>query len=41
MTVPQLVENIYRNQGNQGKFRQLLNNLVFLVADDATRDEEV
>ncbi|MEH2207238.1 MAG: DUF499 domain-containing protein [Nostoc sp.] len=39
VTVPQLVENIYRNQGNQGKFRQLLNNLVFLVADDATRDE--
>ncbi len=39
VTVPQLIENIYRHQGNQGKFRQLLNNLVFLVADDATRDE--
>ena len=37
--VPQLVENIYRNQGNQGRFRQLANNLVFLVADDSTRDE--
>ncbi|BDA72472.1 hypothetical protein CAL7716_066380 [Calothrix sp. PCC 7716] len=37
--VPQLVENIYRYQGNQSRFRQLLNNLVFLVADDATRDE--
>ncbi|ARV59179.1 hypothetical protein BZZ01_11540 [Nostocales cyanobacterium HT-58-2] len=39
VTVPPLVENIYRHQGNQGRFRQLLNNLVFLVADDATRDE--
>lgn len=37
--VPQLVENIYKSQGNQGRFRQLLNNLVFLVADDGTRDE--
>lgn len=39
VTVPQLVENIYRTQGSQGKFRQLQNNLVFLVADDASRDE--
>ena len=39
LTVPQLVENIYRTQGSQGRFRQLQNNLVFLVADDATRDE--
>ena len=39
VTVPQLVESVYRTQGSQGKFRQLQNNLVFLVADDATRDE--
>lgn len=39
VTVPQLVENIYRTQGSQGKFRQLQNNLVFLVADDASRDD--
>ena len=39
VTVPQLVGNIYRTQGSQGKFRQLQNNLVFLVADDASRDE--
>ncbi len=39
LTVPQLVENIYQTQGSQGKPRQLKNNLVFLVADDATRDE--
>ena len=39
LTVPQLVENIYRTQGSQGRFRKLQNNLVFLVADDATRDE--
>ncbi|WP_202895460.1 ATP-binding protein [Iningainema tapete] len=39
VTVPHLVENIFRTQGSQGKFRQLQNNLVFLVADDASRDE--
>ena len=39
VTVPQLVENIYTTQGSQGKYRDLKNNLVFLVADDATRDE--
>ncbi|BAZ91525.1 ATP-binding protein [Raphidiopsis curvata] len=39
VTVPQLVENIYISQGSQGKYRDLKNNLVFLVAEDATRDE--
>ncbi|MTJ49705.1 ATP-binding protein [Dolichospermum sp. UHCC 0259] len=39
VTVPQLVENIYTTQGSQGKYRDLKNNLVFLVADDASRDE--
>lgn len=39
VTVPQLVETIYKTKGSQGQFRQLQNNLVFLVADDATRDD--
>lgn len=39
VTIPQLVENIYTTQGSQGKYRDLKNNLVFLVADDAIRDE--
>lgn len=37
--IPQLVENIYTTQGSQGRYRDLKNNLVFLVADDASRDE--
>lgn len=39
LAVPQLVESIYKTQGSQGKPRHLRNNLVFLVADDAFRDE--
>jgi hypothetical protein len=39
VTVPRLVEHIYATQGSQGRPRDLKNNLVFLVADDASRDE--
>jgi Protein of unknown function (DUF499) len=39
LVIPQLVEKIYRTQGSQGNFRQLKNNLVFLIAEDSSRDE--
>jgi hypothetical protein len=39
LRVPDLVEKIFRTQGSQGGFRQLQNNLVFLVADDDQRPE--
>jgi hypothetical protein len=39
LAVPDLVERIFRTQGSQGAFRQLQNNLVFLVADEHRRDE--
>jgi hypothetical protein len=38
LRVPDLVERIYNSTGNQGSFRQLKNNLVFLVADESLRD---
>ncbi len=38
LTVPALVESIFSNHGTQNNHRHLKNNLVFLVADDATRD---
>ena len=36
LTIPDLVENIYSYRGSQDNYRHLKNNLVFLVADDAT-----
>ena len=39
LSVPDLVERIFRTQGSQGAFRQLQNNLVFLVADENRREE--
>jgi hypothetical protein len=38
LQVPELVERIFRTAGTQGSFRQLQNNLVFLVADEAQRE---
>jgi hypothetical protein len=38
LQVPLLVERIFRTVGTQGNFRQLQNNLVFLVADEGLRD---
>jgi hypothetical protein len=38
LQVPGLVEKIFRTAGTQGNFRQLQNNLVFLVADEMQRD---
>ncbi|MEW6273254.1 MAG: DUF499 domain-containing protein, partial [Thermodesulfobacteriota bacterium] len=38
LRIPPLVEKIFRQHGSQGLFRQLQNNLVFLVADEALRD---
>lgn len=35
--VPDLAERLFRHQGSQNGFRQLQNNLVFLVADDSKR----
>ena len=37
--VPQLVGQIFKQQGSQNAFRQLQNNLVFLVADEGLREE--
>lgn len=39
LQVPDLVERIFTQQGNQGGFRNYKNNLVFLIADDSLRDE--
>ena len=40
IAVPQLVERIFRYRGAAGSdFRRLVNNLVFLVADDDLKDE--
>lgn len=39
LKVPDLVDRIFRQHGTQGGFRQLQNNLVFLVADDGLREE--
>lgn len=39
LQIPALVEKIFRTTGSQGNFRQLQNNLTFLVADEALRDE--
>jgi hypothetical protein len=39
LRVPELVERIFTQQGSQGGFRNYKNNLVFVVADDANRDE--
>lgn len=36
--VPTMVERIFKSAGSQGGFRQLANNLVFLVADEVARD---
>ncbi len=38
LQVPPLVERIFRSTGTQGHFRQLQNNLVFLVADEGNRE---
>ncbi|GMV20768.1 MAG: hypothetical protein AMXMBFR57_07170 [Acidimicrobiia bacterium] len=38
LLIPPLVEKIFRQKGSQSDFRQLQNNLVFLVADDALRE---
>lgn len=37
LQVPQLADKIFRSAGTQGNFRQLQNNVVFLVADDSLR----
>lgn len=37
VVVPALVEKIHRSAGSQGGFRQLQNNVVFLVADEQSR----
>lgn len=34
LRVPDLVERIFKQQGSQGGFRQLKNNLMFIVADE-------
>lgn len=39
LRVPDLVERIFSQQGSQAGFRNFKNNLVFIVADDAQRDE--
>jgi hypothetical protein len=39
LRVPDLVERIFTQQGSQGGFRNYKNNLVFVVADDAQREE--
>ncbi|MBI2571829.1 MAG: DUF499 domain-containing protein [Candidatus Schekmanbacteria bacterium] len=39
VSIPPLVEKIFRTHGSQGAFRQLQNNLVFLLADEAMRGE--
>lgn len=39
LQIPPLVERIFRQKGSQGDFRQLQNNLVFLVADEQQRDD--
>ena len=39
LRIPELVERIFTTKGSQGAFRDLRNNLVFLVADEALRDE--
>ena len=39
LTLPPLVENIFKTHGSQGNFRQLKNNLLFLVADEKGREE--
>jgi hypothetical protein len=36
--VPPLVEKLFRETGNIGNFRQLQNNVVFVVADDGERE---
>lgn len=38
LQIPTLVEKVFRSTGTQGHFRQLQNNLVFLVADDGHRE---
>ena len=39
LSVPELVESIHRHTGSQNAFRQLQNNVVFLLADDSARAE--
>lgn len=40
VALPSLVEKIFKNKGTSGKdFRRNQNNLVFIVADDAKKDE--
>jgi len=39
LQVPELVEKIFRFKGQQNDYRARPNNLVFLVADEARRDE--
>jgi len=39
LQIPDLVRNIFSHHGSQNAFRQLQNNLVFLVADEAAREE--
>jgi len=39
LALPPLVENIFKSHGSQGNFRQLKNNLLFLVADEKGREE--
>ncbi len=38
LKVPPLVERCFRSAGSQGAFRQLQNNVLFLVADEGLRD---
>ena len=38
LQIPPLVEKIFRSTGTQGHFRQLQNNLLFLVADEGNRE---
>ena len=39
LEIPPLVERVFRFKGAQDDFRQLQNNVVFLVADEALKDE--
>lgn len=39
LQIPPIVERIFRTTGTQGNFRQLQNNVVFLVADEQLRDD--
>jgi hypothetical protein len=39
LKIPDLVDRIFRFKGSQNDFRTMQNNLVFLIADEALKDE--